>query len=212
MLLNTAVFDCLSYLYLFVSLLCTPYYWRNTISLPCSVLHMERNSPLTFEDDQLLSIFLLTELISNWFRLLSDPNILLHIRKVKMPNNWACKWLASPTFKLLPFKLFSLHFFSVPLGCRTVWSILWYSPGRTAAGSTLSSVTSCRCWWLSVSTASYLTVTLWTPSSHCSQSCRTLTCGLSDIPARWQVRNRKHTHTYRYVNPTSRRRSIGTSI
>ncbi len=202
---NTVVFYCLFYWYLFVSLLCTLYYWRNTISLPCSVLHMERNSPLTFEDDQLLSIFLLTELISNWFKPLSDPNILRHIRKVKMPNNWACKWVASLTFKLLRFKVFSLHFFPLPLRCRTAWSILWYSLGRTAAGSTLSSVTSCRCWWLSVSTASYLTVTWWTPSSRCSQSCQTLTCGLSDTPARWQVRNRKHTNMHTYINTSGGR-------
>lgn len=152
---------------------------------------MERNSPLTFEDDQLLSFFVLTELITD--KLLSDPhrpNILLLIRKVKMPNNWACKWLATLTFKsLLPSAFLLLP----SLRCRIVWSILWYSPERTAAGSTPSSVTLCRCWWLSVSTASYVTVTWWTPSSHCSPSCPTLTFGLSDTPARWQVRTRKHT-------------------
>lgn len=66
---------------------------------------------------------------------------------------------------------------------RMGWSILWHSQDRMAAGSTPSFVTLCLCWWPSVSIVSYLTVTWWTPSCHCSLSCPTHLYGPSDTPA-----------------------------
>lgn len=71
--------------------------------------------------------------------------------------------------------------------CRTVVITRSPWPGRSGRSSSLVSVSLLACWCGSVSTASSMTSTWWTRSSHCSPDSLTLKSEPSDTPAHWQV-------------------------
>lgn len=157
-----------------------PRQWPEGTSAVCLAFNSELpNSQLCNASHMFVAVLLFQASGLQYKRFLAFPWILTVTWPLDTVSQRSDLWLPPPLV------LLALRVSFPPF--RTVPTIPSRSRVPTAAGSTPSSATLCRCWWLSVSAASYSMATWWTPSSLSWPNCPTLASELSDTRARSQV-------------------------